>query len=108
MSAPKPEESILFEAHKIIYGDREETYGTPDKNLSQIAEYWNVFIHAKSGINPHLTAEDVCLMMVLLKLARLQNSSTHRDSQVDICGYVALLNRVQGSRQNPATPPISL
>ena len=30
--------SVLEEAHKIIYGDREKTYGKPSKNLQTIAE----------------------------------------------------------------------
>ena len=30
--------SVLQEAHKIIYGDREQTYGHPDKNLKTISK----------------------------------------------------------------------
>lgn len=101
---PVHDSTILGEAWDIIHGDREKTYGSPDKNLSLVANYWNIYIKALTGTDPGLTGESVCLMMILLKLARLQNSPTHRDSQVDICGYAALMNKVQGSFQNPANP----
>jgi len=84
--------SILEEAQKIIYGDREQTYGTPAKNLDRIAQLWNAY----TGIT-QLTAVDVCNMMCLLKIARLVNQPNHRDSIVDLAGYAALIQRVQES-----------
>lgn len=90
------EPSILHEAQKVIYGDREKTYGSPSKNLRRIADYWQTYL----GCDP-LTEEDVCNMMILLKVARLQNQPDHRDSQVDICGYAALAERVQTARKYP-------
>ena len=89
--AIKPEmpKSILDEAREIIYGDREKTYGAPDKNLAKIAALWTAY----TGFN--LNANDVCLMMILLKVARLTNDATHRDSLTDLCGYAALMERIQ-------------
>lgn len=83
--------SVLEEAHKIIYGDREQTYGKPSKNLDTIAKMWNAYLLAVE--NRSLNAKDVAVMMVLLKSARLANQQTHRDSVVDICGYAALIER---------------
>ena len=37
----------------------------------------------------HITPEDVVLMMMLVKVARLTHAST-TDSWVDLCGYAAL------------------
>ena len=34
-------------------------------------------------------------MMVGLKLARLANDPRHKDSQIDACGYLRLLERCQ-------------
>ena len=87
--------SILEEAQEIIYGDREKTYGSPDKNLKAIANFWNVHLQNRYNIPVTLDAEDVCIMMALLKIARLENDTTHRDSKVDIAGYIALLDRIQ-------------
>ena len=90
--APKPL-SVLQKAHEIIYGDREQTYGSPDKNLKVIAEFWSVHLTAKFGEPVILTIPDVCSMMVLLKQARLINEPDHADSEIDVCGYTALRER---------------
>lgn len=90
----QPPKSILQEAHEIIFGDREQTYGSPDKNLQVIADFWTVHLRARGLVsqNEDLTINDVCGMMILLKQARLANNPTHRDSLVDIAGYAALQN----------------
>ena len=85
--------SVLKEASKIIYGDREKTYGHPSKNLKTIAIMWNAYLDAKTTDRNSLSAKDVATMMVLLKTARLANNPDHRDSLVDICGYAALVER---------------
>lgn len=95
--------TILDEAKEIIYGDREKTYGTPGKNLNTIATYWTAHLHSR-GLLPAdcvLTVLDVTSMMALLKLARLGNSPTHRDSMVDACGYLALADRVLNEGEAP-------
>jgi hypothetical protein len=84
--------TVLKEAHTIIYGDREKTYGHPSKNLKTIAKMWNAFLEARTSGN-ELNAKDVASMMILLKTARLANNPEHRDSVVDICGYAALIER---------------
>lgn len=81
--------NILDEAATIISGDREQTYGHPDANLTVIAGMWSAYLSSP------ITVNDVCVMMVLLKAARLKNSPEHRDSLVDLCGYAALMERVQ-------------
>lgn len=85
------ETTILKEAHTIIYGDREKTYGHPAKNLKAIATMWDVYINNKQS--PEITAKDVAAMMMLVKVARFANDPTHRDNLVDICGYAALIER---------------
>jgi len=97
MFEPK-KESILAEAERVIYGDREKTYGTPGKNLTNIAELWEAYLMGRglldvgsSGVLP----TDVANMMILLKVARLANNPGHRDSLVDIAGYAALVERIK-------------
>lgn len=82
-------ESVLAEAERVIYGDREKTYGDPGKNCRAIAAVWSQIL----GVP--VSDEQVCLCMVGVKLARLANDPTHRDSLVDVCGYAALLERIQ-------------
>ena len=80
--------TILDEAKEIIYGDREKTYGDPAKNLNQIASLWALYL------NKSISPQDVCMMMILLKVARQSNAYT-RDNLVDIAGYAALNSRLE-------------
>lgn len=87
MDLKDTKETVLHEAERIIYGDREMTYGHPSKNLEVTANFWGEYLGTK------LSAKDVCVMMMLLKIARLRNDITHRDSLVDTIGYAALMER---------------
>ena len=87
--------TMLQRAHEIIYGDREQTYGSPDKNLQTIADYWSTHLSNQLNEKIVLTCADVCEMMILLKVARLGNNPTHADSLLDIAGYAALQDRIQ-------------
>jgi hypothetical protein len=89
----KQKESILTEAHTIIYGDREKTYGHPAKNLKTIANMWNAYMNNMDDGNFNLTAKDVAALMMLVKVARFANDPSHRDNLVDVCGYAALIER---------------
>jgi hypothetical protein len=86
--------TALDRAKAVIYGEREKTYGNPAKNINVIAEYWSTHLSAAKGQNIRLTVEDVCVMMILLKQARLANSPKHVDSIDDTIGYAALLDRI--------------
>ena len=89
--------TILDQAASIVDADREKTYGKPDKNLRAIAEFWEAWLRARGKLAPDafLTSEDVASMMSLLKHARLANDPRHKDSQIDACGYMRLLERCQ-------------
>ena len=102
--------SILDTANDVIYGDRERTYGDPGKNLRVVAGFWEQYLSARGhwdNDSEGLTAEDVCNMMSLLKIARLTNTPGHLDSLVDICGYTALIERVNnvGRKTEEAARP---
>lgn len=105
MSIPTEEKKITEEAQEIIWGDRERTYGSPDRNLQVIADLWSAYLKGlgskrqEVGQAECLEVNDVCNMMVLLKVARLINTPEHRDSQIDAIGYIALMNRVQHFRK---------
>jgi len=86
-------ETVFEEAGRIIYGDREQTYGAPSKNLTHIAEQWTLYIIQKYGVEVFLTPEDVCWMMSDLKKARQMNADK-RDNLVDAIGYIGLIERI--------------
>ena len=90
---PTPPKTILDEAKEIIYGDREQTYGEPDKNFKTIATFWYAYCKNRFGKEVNFGPRDVAYMMALLKLARLANDPSHRDSAVDGAGYLAAAER---------------
>lgn len=100
VAAPKliaaRKKSILEEAEEIINGERAKAYGHPTPNHRAIASLWQAYLNNREtlGIDGDLTPEDAALMMVLLKVARLQFLPDHRDSLVDIAGYVGCVERI--------------
>ena len=94
---PCPPPSILSEAARIVDGDREQTYGDPGRNLRTISNLWDSWLLARGWSGPGLTTDDIALMMVLLKAARLASNPSNRDSMVDIAGYIRLMERIQAS-----------
>jgi hypothetical protein len=93
-----PARSAISEADDIIYGDRESTYGRPDKNLRLIADLWQSYLDGRfaepHAMSPNIKPSDVAIMMVLLKIARHANKYT-RDNIVDGIGYFALVDRIK-------------
>lgn len=88
--------NVLLEAHKIINGDRQQSYGNPEDTHQVIADLWNgylqglAYVYGDEFCFPHLTNADVAYMMVLFKIARQINGAGKRDNAVDGCGYLAL------------------
>lgn len=98
--------NILEEAERIIYGDREQTYGKPGVNLDRIAGQWTLYLQQKFGFEVALTAEDVCWLMVDLKKCRQMNADK-RDNLVDAAGYLALIERVAEDRDQAEIDAVS-
>ena len=89
--------SNIFEmAKKIVNGHRQDDYGSPEDSFQNIANYWNAYFkQVADDREDGLTAEDVAIMMVLFKIARLGYGYT-KDSVVDICGYSAIYAAMHG------------
>lgn len=98
-SSDQRDRSVLQDAANIVDKDREQTYGDPGRNVRTIAALWTEWLRARGALaeGANVSTDDVCAMMVMLKLARLANDPTHRDSQVDACGYLRLMERIQRS-----------
>lgn len=92
---PTPPESVLAEADRLVSTDRQASYGHPLDNFTDIATLWNAYLtNARwaTGTN-ELTAEDVALLMDLLKVAREQRTAK-RDNRVDGPGYWKCLDLI--------------
>ncbi len=79
-------ENIIKHVEKCIMNDRQNTYGTPEDNFQKITDYWNTYLNIKDDTFK-LTKQDVAIMMVLLKVARMGTSPNHLDNFVDAAGY---------------------
>jgi len=87
-SAPNPKVALLEEAIRAV-GDRGLNYGRPEDNFERIAARWRTHMVNRYGQSVAFDVHDVAMMMVDVKLARLENSPGHRDSWVDVAGYAA-------------------
>jgi hypothetical protein len=72
--------TIAVDALRLVDEDRQEKYGDYDENLSRIAEMWGGFL------GTDITAMDVALMMVLVKISR-SKAGYARDNAVDGVAY---------------------
>ena len=78
---------ILDAALRCVNGDREQDYGSPERNFSTIADMWNAYLQL--GEAEKLYAKDVAAMMALMKIARISSGHAKADNWIDLAGYAA-------------------
>jgi hypothetical protein len=84
--------TIATEAIRLVTGDRRDSYGHPSRNFQDIADLWSVILKTE------VTAEQVALCMVQVKIAREINVSK-RDNLVDAIGYLLAYETCTGGDQ---------
>ena len=88
-------EEILAKANEFISKDRNETHGDAFKNHAEIAEFWNTFLDSKLRPMANITAQDVAIMMILLKISRsTQGEKFNIDNFIDMVGYAAIAGEI--------------
>ena len=81
---------ILDTAKQMVCGHREQDYGSPEDNFTEIAGLWEAYMRGKCCVgNVRILPEDVAVMMCLFKIARIKTGTGTADSFVDLCGYAA-------------------
>jgi hypothetical protein len=83
---------ILHAAEKCVCGQRETDYGTPEDNFETIAELWETYLRracVDEAGGVYIDANDVAMMMALLKIARIAAGGRKADSWIDLAGYAA-------------------
>lgn len=83
--------SILTEAHGLVHGDRQASYGHPAVDFSRTAALVNTLLASK--LKSDLGPEDIATLMVCVKLSR-ECHEHKRDNLVDACGYLECRERV--------------
>lgn len=81
----KPE-TILEEAQRLIYGDRNQDYGHPLDDFSRTAQMATGLLRDKLKPGVEIVAEEFGMLMILAKLSR-QINRPKRDNMVDTAGY---------------------
>ncbi len=90
--------TLLEDARATISGPREKEYGSKLQNFSQIAMLFQGVLATKLAPDARITPEDVALLMIQVKVARLAKSPDHRDSILDVAGYAGCYDDLQAQR----------
>ena len=88
-------ESVLDEAKRITASDRQNDYGDPADDFARTARMWTGILAGRLRDGAEVTAMDVPLCMIAVKLAR-QAHRHKRDNLVDIAGYARTAAMVGG------------
>lgn len=76
-------DEILNAAKLCVCGNREQDYGSPERNFDTIAKFWAAYLDYP------VSATDVAAMMALMKIARISSRHAKEDNWVDLAGYAA-------------------
>lgn len=88
--------SCLKSAESIVCSDRNQQYGDPENNFAQIANMWTAYL------NVDIMPEDVAMMMIMLKIARVKTGSHKGDNYIDIAGYAACAAEIAANNEELA------
>ena len=78
----------LDTAAKIVTGQRQYDYGDKYQNHENIANLWSAYL------DYNISAHDVAICMLLVKVARLKHRPT-TDCYIDMAGYAAIAGEIQ-------------
>lgn len=90
-----PQDTILDEAKKLVYGDRGADYGHPIDDFARQAMMLNGLFRNRLKEGEVFTPLDIPLISIIIKMSRLQQSPLKKDHPVDIAGYAETLSIVQ-------------
>jgi len=81
--------AALLEKAAAVLEERGHAYGAADAAFAAIAARWSI------TLGHPVSATDVVLCMIDLKLVRLAHDQGHEDSLIDVIGYAALFPEVR-------------
>jgi hypothetical protein len=86
-------ESIAQEAHRLVLGDRGESYGHPIFDMTRSADLLTALLRNKLRPGVRLEAEDMGQAMICVKQSRHRNKPK-RDNLTDTAGYALTLQMI--------------
>ena len=81
--AVKIEENLKI-ALKLLNGKRQHEYGNKKENHENISRLWSAYL------DHPISAHDVSILMLLLKVARAKFGNPSSDTYIDMVGYSAI------------------
>ena len=84
-------ETVLQEAQRLVYGDRQADYGHPMDDFTRTAAMWTAILGMP------VTPEQVGLCMIAVKVSR-QCNHPKRDNMTDAAGYAGTVQMVVEER----------
>lgn len=88
-------ETILQEAQRLVYGDRQQDYGHPIEDFTRTGRMWAAILGLET-----VTPEQVAMCMAALKISR-ECHRPKRDNRTDLAGYAATLQMVRERQGKP-------
>lgn len=79
---------FLENVEKILE-NREKQYGSPDAVFEAIAQMISAYLTERTGLPVTVTKDDVAVIQIINKIARIGVNVGHLDSWEDIVGYAA-------------------
>lgn len=95
-----PHKTMLQQADELISGDRQQDYGDKLANFVQIAMGMQAVLARKLLPGVVITATDVGLLMLQVKIARLAHMPLHADSLLDVAGYAGCIEKLLSEADN--------
>jgi hypothetical protein len=77
-------EENLKTALKLLSGKRQHEYGNKKENHKNISRLWSAYL------DHPISAHDVSILMLLLKVARAKFGNPSSDTYIDMVGYSAI------------------
>ncbi len=84
-------ETILQEAQRLVYGDRQAAYGSATEDYTRTAALFSALIAHK--LTSPITPTEMAMGMILVKLSRAVHKEK-RDNWVDTAGYAAVCDKI--------------
>ena len=75
---------ICRRAADLVAGERARQHGQARIAHTRIAALWSAYL------DHPITAHDVAILMILLKVARTKNGAINFDNYVDVAGYAGV------------------
>ena len=82
----------VLDAARDAVRDREGQYGSPSANMTRAAALATVMLAGK--LKRDLSAADMVIIHLSIKMGRLAESPDHHDTHVDLAGYASLMSEV--------------